>query len=260
MTGTPVIGDFARWIPVRPRATDADALPLFCLPHAGGGASAFRSWQDAVPGMAVLPLQPPGREGRLREAPYEDMDSLAEVLATVVSTEAAGRPYAIYGHSLGALVAFETVRTLRRRGRPQPVHLFVSGCSAPPSAPDGGPPVAGMAAPEVVGMLRRLGGTPEWLLADPGALEMILPPFRADFRVKEGYEYRPEPPLTLPITVLASTDDPRAPVELQELWGGETVGPVRHHTLTGGHFAVYEQGALTRSLVSEALAPWAAHR
>ena len=260
MTATPVIGDLSRWIPVRPRSTDLDALPLFCLPHAGGAASAFRSFQDGMPGVAVLPLQLPGRENRLGETPYQDMESLVAALATVVVTEAAGRPYAVYGHSVGALVAFETVRAIRRRGRQQPVHLFVSGCSAPSSAPDDEPLVAGMTTPEVVQMLRRLGGTPEWLLADAGAVEMILPPFRADFSVKQTYEYRPEPPLTIPVTVLASTDDPRAPVVLQEQWHEHTVGPVQQHLLTGGHFAIYEQGALTRSLISEALAPWTAHR
>jgi surfactin synthase thioesterase subunit len=168
---------------------------------------------------------------------------------------AGSRRYAVYGHSLGALVAFELLRELRRRGAPEPVHLFVSGCVAPHHTYDDGPPVAGMSRPEVVQMLRRLGGTPEWLLADADALDMILPAVRADFSVKETYEYAPEAPLRVPVTVLSSTADPRVPHELQAGWREQTIGAFDLHTLVGGHFAVFEQAELTCRYLAGALRP-----
>ena len=232
MTATPaeVIG---RWLPFRAMAGPG-AFPLYCLPHAGGGASAYRSWLGKVPGVAVLPVQPPGREGRFREPPYKRMGSLVGDLANVVTASLAGNgggPYAVYGHSLGALVAFELLRELRRRGDPEPVHLFVSGCVAPHCPFDDGPPIRNMELPELVATLRKLGGTPEWLLSDPSVLEMIVPAIRADFSVKETNVYRPEPPLDVPITALPATDDPRASEELVGRWCEQTTGEFELHTL-----------------------------
>lgn len=248
-----------RWLPFRAAAGD-DGIPLYCLPHAGGGASAFRPWVGKVPGAAVLPVQPPGREGRFREPAYFRMGPLVADLAGVivadVAARPAGRPYAVYGHSLGALVAFELLRELRRRGERGPAHLFVSGCVAPHCPFDDGPPVRNMTQPELVQTLRQLGGTPEWLLSDPSVLEMILPPMRADFSVKETNVYEPEPPFDLPITTLASTDDPRASEELQARWDEQTTGEFELHTLMGGHFAVFEQATLTHKYISEALRRW----
>jgi medium-chain acyl-[acyl-carrier-protein] hydrolase len=243
----------SRWI--SPQAlSQPDPLPLFCLPHAGGGASVFRTWLGRLPGVAVLPVQPPGRETRLREEPFGHMDPLAAELADVILEVAGSRPYAIYGHSLGALVAFETVREIRRLGGPQPLHLFVSGCVAPHYAcDDDGESIATAPLPELVRKLRELGGTPDWLLNDPTVLDMIVPPIRADFRVKESYSYHPEPPLDIPVTVLASTDDPRAPHDLQDRWRDQTATSFRLHTLAGGHFAVFEQAPTTHRHLTTAL-------
>jgi surfactin synthase thioesterase subunit len=228
----------------------SDGLPLYCLPHAGGGASAFRGWLDGVPGVAVRPVQPPGREGRFREPPHDRMGPLVSAVADVIPTS---DPYAVYGHSLGALVAFELVRELRRRGEPLPVHLVVSGCAAPRHPADDLPLVGGMSDVELVGMLRALGGTPEWLLADRSVLAMVLPAMRGDFGVKETYSYAEEPPLDVPLTVLASTDDPRASHRSQQGWEAETSAEFALHTLAGGHFAVFEQAALTHKHIAEAL-------
>lgn len=248
------------WLPFRSMSrARPDALPLYCLPHAGGSASAFRPWLDKLPGMAVQPVQPPGREARFRQPAHQRMEPLVTDLAEVViANQAAGpaRPYAVYGHSLGALVAFELLRELRRRGQPAPVHLFVSGCVAPHCPFDDGPPVRDMARPELVATLRRLGGTPEWLLSDPSVLDMITPAIRADFSVKETNTYRPEGPFDVPITGLTSTDDPRASQELMARWGEQTTGEFELHTLVGGHFAVFEQAELTHKYISEALRIW----
>jgi medium-chain acyl-[acyl-carrier-protein] hydrolase len=102
--------------------------------------------------------------------------------------------------------------------------------------------------------LRELGGTPEWLLSDPTVLEMILPAVRADLSVKESCKYRPEQPLDVPVTVIASTRDPQAPRELQDRWRDQTTAAFGLHTLAGGHFAVFEQAASTHRHLAAALA------
>lgn len=251
-----------RWLPFRGQTgAPPGSLALYCLPHAGGGASAYRVWQGRLPGVAVLPVQPAGRENRLREAPHMEMAPLVRDLADVILADAPSHApdgrYAVYGHSLGALVAFELLREIRRRGGQEPVHLFVSGCVAPHRPFDDGPSVRGMSRPELVGLLRKLGGTPDWLLSDPSVLDMILPAMQADFSVKETYEYYAEQPLNVPITALPSTDDPRAGRDLVAAWRDQTLGRFDLHTFVGGHFAVFEQVKLTHKYITEALRPWA---
>ncbi|WP_103502579.1 MULTISPECIES: thioesterase II family protein [Streptomyces] len=231
---------------------------LYCLPHAGGSASVFRSWFGHLGEVSVRPVQLPGRETRLREPAYRSMDELVRDLtdALLADTETPDghRPFAVYGHSLGAQEGFEVVRELRRRGGPMPLHLFVSGCPAPGEDPNAHePPVGSMSDEQVVALLRRIGGTPEWMLRDPSALRMILPPFRGDFAVRESHEHRPEPPLSVPITVLAADRDPRAGVRDMAGWARETTGPFRSRVLSGGHFAVLEQAAVTRGWLAEGL-------
>jgi surfactin synthase thioesterase subunit len=246
----------ASWLPFAEQP-GCDGVRLYCLPHAGGSASAYRSWFGRLGPVSVRPVQPPGRETRLRDTPYDRMDRLVPDLADAVlaDTSPAGgtRPYAVYGHSLGALVGFELVREIRRRGGPMPLHLFVSGCAAPDAPDDGEPPVAGMTQDQVVALLRRIGGTPEWMLTDPTVLRMILPPFIADFSVRDSYAYRPQPPLNVPITALAATDDPRAGTADVAGWRDQTTGRFTAHTLTGGHFAVLEQAAVTHRYIDRAL-------
>jgi surfactin synthase thioesterase subunit len=173
-----------------------------------------------------------------------------------VDEVAGSRPYAVYGHSLGALVAFELIREIGRRGAEQPVHLFVSGCAAPHCPPPDEPVVTRMARVEVVRMLRRLGGTPDWLLEDPNLLDLILPAVRSDFAIKESYGYVSGPPLAVPVTVVSSTDDKAAPHDLQARWAEQTSAQFRLYTLTGGHFAVFEQAGLTHAYLADALRAW----
>lgn len=246
--------DSRRWLPF---GVPAAGLRLYCLPHAGGSASAFRSWAGQLGDVAVCPVQPPGRETRLRDTPHTRMETLVDELADVLSAESDGNPYALYGHSLGALVGFELAREMRRRGSPPPEHLIVSGCPVPDeSAVDTDPQVAGMSPAEVVTMLRRLGGTPEWLLNDPAALQIILPPFTADFCLKQAYRYGEEAPLDIPVTAIASTGDPRAGVEAMAAWHAHTSATFTWRTMPGGHFAVLEHPSTTLGFLAEALTPW----
>lgn len=230
---------------------------LYCLPHAGGSASVYRSWAGRLGTIAVAPIQLPGRETRMRETPYTRMAPLLEELADAILDQQRGRgAYAVYGHSLGALIGFELVREIRRREGAAPVHLIVSGCSAPDllGGSDGQPPVAEMSDDEVVGLLRRLGGTPEQILADRSVLRLILPPFRGDLTVRDTYGYQPQPQLDVPITAIAATADPRASVAQMRGWSRHTRRAFRMHLIPGGHFAVLEQAEATRSFISGALA------
>ncbi|MBR7833511.1 thioesterase [Actinospica durhamensis] len=242
------------WLPY----PDTDAgVRLYCLPHAGGSASAFRPWIGHLPGVAVRPVQPPGRDTRLGDAPHTDMAALTAELAEVILADAEDRPYAVYGHSLGALVAFEVLRTIDRIGGPGPAHLLISGCRAPhlPASGTGVRLERDMSQDRIVAWLRGLGGTPEAFLSDPRALAMILAPIRADLVVKNSYRYDPAPPLEVPITALASTDDPQADAASVGAWRELTVGRCATHTLPGGHFAVFEQAEATLQIIHRALRP-----
>lgn len=238
-----------RWLPF---PITEGSRRLYCLPHAGGSASAFRSWVGRIDGVSVCPLQPPGRETRQGETPYTLMAELASSVASFILDDAPG-PYAVYGHSLGALVGFEVVQEIRRRGGVMPSRLIVSGCPAPQWVTPEDPTVDVLSDSQIVSLLRSLGGTPELFLSDPRVLRMILPPIRADLTVKNTYRYAPSPPLEIPITALAAGSDARASVESMLAWRDQTVRGFRTHHFSGGHFAVLEQEALTLSRLGAAM-------
>ncbi|RKN05082.1 thioesterase II family protein [Streptomyces radicis] len=239
----------SRWLPF---PVAAGAPRLYCLPHAGGSASAFRPWLGRLGGVAVCPVQPPGRETRPDDAPPASMAALCADLADRVIAETDG-PYAVFGHSLGALTGFELIRAIRERGGPLPEHLVVSGCSAPQTLTGD---AEGLTDEQVLGLMRGLGGTPESFLDDPRVVRMILPRVRADLAVRNSFRYAPGPPLDVPITALAADDDPRADVASVAAWRDQTISRFRLHTYRGGHFAVLAQEDRTLAHLRTALAPW----
>lgn len=243
-----------RWLPF---SDPVGELRLYCLPHAGGAASAFRPWAGRLAGVAVCPLQLPGRETRVHDAPHVRMGPLVEELAQVVLEDARGGPYAVYGHSLGALVGFELIHEIRRTGGPPPVQFLASGCPAPQwTGQDELFTSADLTDEQIVALLRQLGGTPEVFLSRPLILGMILPVLRADLSVKITYRYQPRPPLDVPITTIAGLDDPRAGVESIAAWREQTVRRFQAHTLAGGHFAALEQVDTTLGHLERALSDW----
>ena len=197
----------------------------------------YRSWaQDLGEGVDVRAVRLPGRESRLQEPAFDRVEPLVDALIEAIG-ERLKRPYALFGHSMGALVAFELARELRRRAGPAPAHLFLSGRSSP-RFPD--PPQAVHLLPDAdfIDYLRTLKGTPEVILADPGMREVFFPTLRADFAVCAQYRYRVEPPLDLPITVFGGSRDFERGPELLEEWKRETSAPFGLHILPGDHFFV----------------------
>jgi surfactin synthase thioesterase subunit len=239
----------SRWLPF---SDTEGGLRLYCLPHAGGSASAFRPWIGRIPGVNVLPVQYPGRETRLREAAHHSVRDLAAELAEALLADAQDAPYAVYGHSFGALTAFELLHVIRGLGGPLPVQLIVSGFGAPQTEDFADDAVTDE---EIIGLLRDLGGTPEQYLTDRRILKMIMPPLRADLTAKVAYRYMPRPELDVPIMAVGGLDDQQATYDSMHGWADQTTGDFHLHPLPGGHFAVLEQPEETLELISRVLRP-----
>ncbi|MFD2762817.1 thioesterase II family protein [Micromonospora eburnea] len=226
-----------RWLAGRELSPEAD-FRLFCLPYAGGGAAVYRAWQEAAPaGVQVLALEPPGRGTRLREAPFRRVAPLIRSLADAL-TDALDRPYALFGHSMGGLLAFELARALRRRPVRQPAHVFVSAAASPGTAPTR-PLLHCATDDEIRRRLAELGGTPPGLLDNVELMELMLPVLRADFAVLETYEYRSEAPLSVPLTVLGGRADRIVPPKALGGWQRHTSAGSRLCLFPGDHFFLH---------------------
>lgn len=230
------------WVVRRPRSAPL-RLRLFCFPYAGGGASVYRGWgQSLPPEVEVCAVQPPGREGRLRERPFDRLLPLVQAMADALAPYM-DVPFAFYGYSNGALMSFELARELRRRGRAGPVHLFAAACPAP-HLPDRDPPIHDLPEPELIDSLRTLGGTPEEVLGNRELMQILLPLLRADSAIHETYVYTEEEPLDAPITATGGTRDPKAGREEIEAWRVHTSAGFRARMMEGDHFFIHGVQAL----------------
>jgi len=212
---------------------------LFCFPFAGGSTLAYRAWSQQLPsGIELRPVRLPGREGRFKEACYRDAIPLAQALASGLSSYL-DLPFAFFGHSMGALLAFELVRTLRRQGGPEPFCLMVSGREAP-QIPFSRRPLHGLPAPAFIDELRNYGGTPEVVLQHQELMELFLPMIRADFTINETYIHRFDAPLDCPIRAFGGEKDHLTSKADLNAWGQQTTGSFALHLFSGGHFYLNE--------------------
>lgn len=227
------------WIPYPPTGV-AGAVRLLCFPCAGQGASAYRSWQALLgPRIEVVPVQLPGRECRAAEPAHSDMQSLMAELWPALDPWLEP-PFALFGHSLGADVAFELARRAQAAGRPAE-HLAVAA-QLPPHRCDRTDPgrmlLHRLPHGAFMTMLGLYGQMPIELFDDPAALQRAATTLRADFAVVETYSPLPEPALDCPITVLGGLSDPSAPPRRLRAWQELTDAPVAVRLVPGGHFFV----------------------
>jgi medium-chain acyl-[acyl-carrier-protein] hydrolase len=225
-----------RWFRRYP-VTQSPSARLIGFHHAGGSASLFRPWSASLPPwIEVIGVQLPGREDRAGEVPFSSVIEVVEELEWQITT-LFDLPVYFFGHSMGALIAFELTRALRRSARCLPAHLFVSGrCAAHLSDPL--PGLSRLPEREFVEAVQRFGGTPSEVFAHRELMALVIPLLRADFGLYESYRYRDERPLDIPITAFAGMDDHAAPAASAEPWSAHTTEAFRSYLLPGGHFFV----------------------
>ncbi|MEV6983677.1 alpha/beta fold hydrolase [Sphaerisporangium sp. NPDC051017] len=211
---------------------------LVCLPHAGGGASAYRPWLALLPPeVELLAVQYPGREDRFQDPLVDDMEELVTQIADAL-VPALDRPYAVFGHSMGSAVAWELAHELRRRGAHGPLWLFVSGREAPGTATAG--EVHRQTDAVLCRELERLGGTSLEVLADDGLRPVVLGYIRNDYRLIETYRPAPRAPLSCPVAVFTGESDPEltpgSAARGAGGWADLTTARTEVRTFPGGHF------------------------
>jgi medium-chain acyl-[acyl-carrier-protein] hydrolase len=238
------------WLQRQSPSPDA-ALRLFCFPYAGGAANIYRSWSRKLqPSVEVCPVQPPGRGSRLQEPPFTKVSDLVEAAATALRPYF-DKPFALFGHSMGAIIAFELARYLRREQGPTPARLFISGRPAP-QLNKSERPIYNLPQSELKEELRRLNGTPPEVLEHPELMELMLPLLRADFSVCDTYVYTDEPPLDCGIVAFGGLRDRGVPREKLEAWREQTDGPFAIRMFPGDHFFIHaDETLLLRSLARD---------
>lgn len=230
----------------------AARLRLFCFAHAGGGASLYRGWQHAFgDAVQVCPVQLPGRESRIDEPPIDRLETLLAALDDALAP-LTDLPFAVFGHSIGALIGFEYARhSMARRGR-APVHFFVSASQAPTERQNraGGNPLSDEA------FLARVGGLcaiPQPLLDDPEARQLILPALRADFALNDAYVYPGGAPLPCPISIFGAADDALVDEAALKPWKAQTSAQSFLRIFPGDHFYLKADPAGVQAMVARML-------
>ena len=247
-TAAPTLGSWIAGHEPNPQAR----LRLFCFPYAGGSALMFRIWSNALPAdVEACPIQLPGRSTRLMERPFTDLSSLIQVLAQALSS-LLDKPFAIFGHSLGALMGFELARQLRRQYGVSPARLFISaGCA--PQIPRRGSPIHTLPAKEFLAEVRRLNGIPKEVVEHDELMEIVIPLLRADFALYEAYVYSAEPPLNCPISAFGGLQDRKVTHRDLEAWRDQTTGAFSLRMLPGDHFFLNTTQPLLLQMLSQEL-------
>jgi len=230
------------WMPYGQDHPDA-RLRLFCFPCAGSGASMFRTWTRYLPaGVDLRAVQLPGRENRRQEAPYTDLKPLVSD-AAVALEPLLDKPFAMFGHSMGALVAFEAAREIRRRSGPVPIHLFLS--SYPAGQTLGSRQlIADLPEEDFLAAALDYNWVPEQLLKNRELTTAVLSIFRADVAACESYAYLHETPFACPISAFGGLEDRHVDRSDLLAWREQTLGSFRLRLFPGDH--AYFQGCRER--------------
>lgn len=246
---------FNAWITC-PQPKPTAAIRLFCLPFAGGGASVFRTWgRSMVSWIEVCPIQLPGRENRFNDPPHTDIRALATLLADQIEAYA-DKPFALFGHSMGALLSFEVARVLKQRGGTQPLTLFLSAHRAA-HLPLRRKPLYHLPEPEFIEGIRDLGGFPEGVLENKELRDFLLPVLRADLALCDGYRYVAAEPLACPLVLYGGRQDSEVAPEEIHAWQDHSTGQSEARIFPGDHFFLRADAEVLLKDIADVLARFA---
>jgi surfactin synthase thioesterase subunit len=236
------------WIQIFKRVENA-SMRLICFPFAGGGAQIFRQWPEQLPAdLELCAVQLPGREMRLRETPFSDVHALIDAM-TPALLPLLDKPFALFGHSMGALVAFECARRLEQKHNLTPECLIASARVAPQS-PLSRAPINALPQAEFIEGLRKLNGTSGEILDNREMMANLGPLLRADLAIHEEYIYRPAPRLRCDILALGGLRDPEAGRDGLNGWQQHTNGAFALRMVPGDHFFIQSAQTLFLRMLS----------
>jgi medium-chain acyl-[acyl-carrier-protein] hydrolase len=210
---------------------------LFIFPYAGGSPAAFSKW--TIENIECWIAHYPGRGARHSKPLIKNIPSLVEQFSQAIHP-LWDKPFAFFGHSMGALIAFELIRAMRKNNLPQPKLLFVSACGAP-HIPDPHPPIHTLPDDGFLAALKKLNGVPSELVRQPEAMQLLLPIVCADFEAIETYQHTSDHPLDIPIVAIGGSNDPRVSWERLEGWSAQTNTGFKSHYFDGGHFFIHTE-------------------
>lgn len=227
----------SKWF-VRPQVKPEAKSRLFFFPYAGGAPAVFTKWCADLPShIEGIVVHYPGRGSRFNEPTIKDMPRMVADLAQNIQP-LLDKPFAFFGHSMGAWIAFELARHLRTQHLQTPRQLFISACGAP-QLPDLNQKIHQLPDDEFLNELDKLNGIPAEL-KNPEVMSLLLPIVRADFQLVETYEYRSDEPFDFPIFAFGALDDPRVNRKRIEAWSIHTKAKFVSQFFPGDHFFIHE--------------------
>lgn len=229
-----------------PEINTSTNLRLFCFPYAGGNSYIFRSWRDRLSQtVEICPIELPGRGIKMKSTPLDRIEPLVKEIALEIRPYL-DKPFAFFGHSMGALISFELAHFIRRQYNLEPAHLFVSGRRAPQTK-DLRAPLHHLPEADFLEELRQLNGTSEEILNNRELMSLLTPILRADFAVLETYVYVSQAKLNCPISVFGGLQDKEVSIEQLEAWQEQTNNTFCLKMFSGDHFFIDS----SRSFISE---------
>jgi len=229
-------------------------IKLFCFPYAGGAASAYSAWRQYLdPNIELRAIELAARGRRMREPNYNSIDNAVDDVLNIIKNELNQGPFALYGHSMGSMIAIELAHKIRENGLQEPVHVIFSGRAAPEISREGKRRLHHLSDAEFKKQLMEMGGTPKEFFEHPELLEVFLPLLKGDFRLTETYVHPPkESPLQYDITVLNGKQDEDS-VEEVEAWKNHTSKNCDIHHFEGGHFFIHDEPERVVNIINNAV-------
>jgi surfactin synthase thioesterase subunit len=252
-----VASESGKWLVGR-EAPEVQRASLICFPPVGGSASLFSSWRNLLPpDISLFAVQLPGRENRYGEAPIRSCADVVDQLGPVIAARTTG-PIVLFGHSMGALLAYNIARWLALHGGGRTPELLVVAGRMAPHLDAKLPAMGSLLDSELIAMLRALGGSPPGILEDPELARLFLPALRADLMVVETYRHTAARPLNVPLLALSGRSDPLCDAASVEAWGRHTARDFAHHSFAGSHFFIREHAAEVVAVIVREIRHYAA--